>query len=100
MEIPELSNNLQTIENKIAREKLAPGPAKLTHIISRFGFLKFRGFTGTGFAQPNPTPLRLEMTNIKVPIGSRWTRGFKVKRPLFRAVGSPNLSATHPCEYS
>ena len=41
-------------------------------------------YTGTGFAQPNPT--RISM--IK-PIGSMCAIGLSVMRPMLRAVGSP-----------
>ena len=53
--------------------------------IPPLGFLKYRGSTGTGLAQPKPTT-----TIIKRPKGSRWRRGFRERRWLSLAVGSPN----------
>ena len=47
---------------------------------------KFRGFTGTGLAQPKPN-----RNMHSVPIGSRWRAGFRDKRPSIFAVGSPHL---------
>ena len=46
-------------------------------------------------------PLMTKMAgNTIVIMGSMWGRGFSVSRPMCLAVGSPSLSATHPCATS
>lgn len=72
-----------------ARIRLDPGPANETQIISRLGFWKFRGSTGTGLAQP-----MLIRKNAKQPNRSRCFSGFKLKRPRLAAVLSPIRCAT------
>ncbi len=37
--------------------KLVATPASDTRMLSRLGFLKFNGLTGTGLAQPNRNPV-------------------------------------------
>lgn len=79
-----------------AIRKLLPGPARETHInAERECARSFHGFTGTGFAQPNPMRI-----SIKLPIRSRCLNGFKVNRPAFLGVSSPKRSATKACENS
>ena len=60
------------------------------------------GLTGTGLAQPNSGPLaRASMAGSSIdPNGSMCLMGLKVKRPAWRAVGSPRRSATRPWETS
>jgi len=69
-----------------ARIILLVGPEMATHIIPLRGFLKLRGLTGTGLAQPTI----LVTAKTSVPTGSRWAIGFRVSLPMFLAVGSPN----------
>ena len=69
-------------------------PARLTRMSSRRGRRKRSGFTGTGFAHPNPIPNNAENKNIRVPAGSRWARGESVSRPASFAVSSPHRKAT------
>src|SRR5699024_2817133 len=69
-----------------AKRKLVKGPAKDTSIISLFLCLKYIELTGTGLAHPN-----LKINKNKNPVKSICLIGFKVKRPAFLAVGSPNL---------
>ena len=83
------------LEMDEANNKFDAGPAKAIFIISVLGLAKYRESTGTGFAQPNPTNKIINEPNI-----SKCASGFKVKRPAYLAVGSPNLLATHPCENS
>ncbi len=69
-----------------ARTKLDKGPANEIIAKSLLGLDKFKEFTGTGFAHPNPA------TNKSiVPIGSKCAKGLKVSLPDIFAVGSPNL---------
>ena len=63
--------------------------------IPAVGFLKFRAFTGTGFAHPSPVSSRR-----REPKRSRWARGFRVVRPISRAVGSPIQAAAMPWAHS
>lgn len=90
------------INDIIKRIKFDAGPAKETIAISLRVFLKFKGFTGTGFAQPNNgRPVNVIIIGrITVPIMSICTMGLRVKRPRYFAVGSPNLSAAKACENS
>jgi hypothetical protein len=58
--------------------------------------------TGTGFAQPNSSPLvpmatlltRIRIGTTTVPIGSMWRSGFRLMRPCACAVMSPKWRAT------
>ena len=72
-----------------ASRKFAPGPASATQSMSCFGFLKYLGFTGIGFAHPI-----FMMKKQITPMGSRCFRGFRVRRPIRDAVGSPSRFAT------
>ena len=59
------------------------------------GFRKYRGSTGTGLAQPNPA------TNIiSRPIQSMCRRGFRLRRCMDLAVGSPRARAARPWQVS
>ena len=73
-------------------------------ISSRVLFPRLLGLNGTGLAQPkikNGSPIpsvgeRIRNNGIKtVPIGSIWTIGLIVNRPIRRAVSSPHLFAVH-----
>lgn len=63
--------------------RLASTPEKATRNSSDL-CPKFLGLVGTGLPQPNPTK-----NKKRVPMGSRWERGFRVRRPSAIAVGSP-----------
>ncbi len=76
------------IENTIASKKLLNGPANETKKRSLLGFLKYRGFIGTGFAHPTFT-----MSRAMAPIGSKCFMGFRESLPALFAVGSPNTYA-------
>ena len=78
-----------------ANKRFEAGPANATCIMPVLAFLKNRGSTGTGFAQPNPTNII-----IKDPNGSKCANGFNVNRPIFAAVLSPSLYAIYACENS
>lgn len=58
----------------IARQMLDAGPASDTRSKPRLGSLKFNGFTGTGFAHPNPilppVETRRRTGRMIVPSGS------------------------------
>jgi len=80
----------------IAISKLLPGPARETHMRAvRECCRSFHGFTGTGFAQPNPAT-----SNNRLPIKSRCLSGLSVNLPALRGVSSPKRSATKACENS
>ena len=66
-----------------------------TIISSVRGSLKLVGFTTTGLAQPNPPIIK-----AKDPMRSRCTKGFIVRRPIIRGVGSPSKSAALAWAYS
>lgn len=85
-------------ENKIAIRRFVTGPAKETFTIPHFLSLKFRGFTGTGFAQPKTGKFKINRVKGKriVPIGSMWAIGFKVNLPSLFAVSSPKIKAQLP----
>lgn len=94
---------LNIVAEKNAIERLVSGPANATHIMSRNGFLKCLGLTGTGLAQPimNPVPERINRVGKMMdPNGSTCGSGFRVRRPRFLAVGSPKAFATYPWETS
>lgn len=86
----------------IAMERLAKIPAEATATVPHFRLLKLFGLYGTGLAQPKTKPVEkyINAGTTMEPIGSRCLRGFKVSRPALRAVSSPNISATYPCEIS
>ena len=46
-----------------AINKLLKGPAAATKAVSRRGWRKLRGSTGTGFAQPNTKPVKVKNNN-------------------------------------
>ena len=75
--------------------RLEAGPASALSAMSRRGFLKYRVFIGTGFAQPKP-----KSSIETVPIGSRCFSGLRERRPKLRAVGSPSLYAAYPWDTS
>ena len=82
---------------------LVSGPAIATMAKPRWGWLKKRGCTGIGLAQPNrnvPPEAIHEIANIAEPSGSTWRAGFGDRRPSMRAVGSPRRLATYPCAIS
>src|SRR5690606_15589769 len=78
-----------------ASAMLDNGPASATHIMSRRGFLNRAGFTMTGLAQPKE-----KKNSISVPTGSRWARGFSVRRPSNLGPGSPRRTAAAAWAYS
>lgn len=78
-----------------AVSKLERGPAAATIALSRIGFLKLFGFTGTGFPQPI-----FAIKIINVPSGSKCLSGFKLTLPCIFAVGSPSLNAVQACAHS
>src|SRR3990167_6718573 len=85
---------------KNAINRLAKGPAKATHALSRRGLLRLSQLTGTGLAQPNTNvywlKTKINSGKITVPQRSMCLKGFNVTRPNIKAVLSPNLLATHP----
>jgi hypothetical protein len=88
-------------EKKIAIKRLVKGPAKETLTTPHFLSLKFRGFIGTGFAQPKIGPWpKVKINKVKgkkiVPMGSMWAIGFKVNLPALFAVSSPKKRAMLP----
>ncbi|SID65340.1 Uncharacterised protein [Mycobacteroides abscessus subsp. abscessus] len=83
---PAAASPYQMPRPRPAINRLLSGPASETDIPASLGFLKWKRFTGTGRAQPNPA-IKIRM----VPRGSRWWIGLSVSRPCFCAVGSPNL---------
>lgn len=96
-----LGKNLEKREKKNPIRKLLRGPAKETFRIPFRGFLKKKGLTGTGFAQPIKGPLPRVAIKRKngtktVPIGSMWAKGLRVNLPSIFAVGSPSESAASP----
>lgn len=72
----------------VASRILLAGPAREIRAMSVLGFLKLWGSKLTGLPQPKP-----KNNSIRVPIGSRWARGFRVTLFCDRGVGSPSLSA-------
>jgi hypothetical protein len=84
---PKDRKNLYRMSMQIAKSMLARGPAAATKDIPEIGFLKWRGSTGTGFAQPIKEVKRIQ----RVPVRDRWAKGLKVSLPSFLAVGSPSL---------
>jgi hypothetical protein len=94
---------IKTIRIK-AKNIFAKGPDKPIHLISFFGFLKWLGFIGTGFAYPIANVprerIRRKIGKSTVPKVSIWAKGFRVSRPESLGVGSPNLLAAQPWQYS
>src|SRR5207244_11931723 len=87
-------NSRRPKETNAAR-KLLTGPATEVRTSSTPGFLKLRGFTGVGFAQPNTgmcANKAIAGSKI-VPIGSMCLMGLRVMRPSMLAVGSPRRFA-------
>src|SRR3972149_8433866 len=93
---PAMIRSLYAIADMAASNRLESGPATDTSVMERDLFLKFRGFIGTGLAQPNSP----EKKSIMVPIGSRCRKGLRVTLPSIFAVGSPSLLATHAWAHS
>ncbi len=91
-----VEKSLRTTAETPARSTLARGPASATHRSAFEGFLKFTGFMGTGFAQPNIP----DKKRASVPMGSRCLSGFMVTLPRCFAVGSPSLMAVHAWAHS
>lgn len=86
--IREIGGIFKTKLARVARARLEAGPAKDIIAESRLGFCKLKGSNCTGFPQPKRT-----RKSIRVPSGSRWARGFRVRRPWMRGVGSPRRLA-------
>ncbi len=74
---------------------MARGPLSDIRMMSDLGFLKYRGLTGTGFAQP-----KLKRKRHTAPSGSMCLSGLRVSRPMALAVGSPREKAAFPWAYS
>ena len=72
-----------------AAMRLVAGPARATRALSLCGCLKFWSLTGTGLPQPMWAKIKR-----RVPRGSKWRRGLRETRPMWRAVGSPRRLAT------
>ena len=73
----------------MASKKLAKIPAAETISSPRLIFEKFKGFTGTGFAQPKSIgePEKINRAgNNMVPKRSIWGIGFRVNLPARSAV--------------
>lgn len=66
------------------------------------GLVNRPGLTGTGLAQPKRGPFAsASIAGSRIePNGSICGIGLSVRRPALRAVGSPSLPATKPCETS
>ena len=71
-----------------AKIKFVKTPLMLTINVSLLYFLKFIGFIGTGFAQPNPTSKK-----PKTPYASICFNGLIVSLPSAFGVESPSLYA-------
>jgi hypothetical protein len=92
---------LISIATTLANSKLAKGPNIAMIAISRFGFFRLYGFTGTGLAQPKtiglPPVIFANIIIVKgtkiVPTKSMCLNGFKLKRPYCSAVLSPSILA-------
>ena len=88
----------------MARITFIAGPAIEMRMSSRFRLVRLAGLTGTGLAQPNNTKPGFNESIINgrntVPIGSMWTIGLIVMRPIIRAVSSPHLCAIQAWAYS
>ncbi len=91
---------LKNIEKTIAINILDKGPAREIIAISFLGCCRLYGSTGTGLAQPKRKG-NLKMNKVRgiimVPRISIWGIGFRVRRPMSLAVGSPRRSAIRPC---
>lgn len=82
------SSRPNAIAAPMARSRFIDGPASATMAGPRRRFRRAGGEKGTGLPQPKPTS-----TTARVPTGSRWRSGFRVRRPASRAVWSPWMSA-------
>lgn len=83
-----------------ASPKLAKIPAAETNNSPLLILEKFKGFIGTGLAQPKRMgePVKINKAGSRiVPKRSICGIGFKVSLPARCAVVSPNLRATTPC---
>jgi len=92
---PRLYNNLLASIRMIAITRLEAGPASAVIAKYSFWFLKWRAFTGTGFAYPNP-----KRNIVIVPHISKCFMGFKDILPAFLPVGSPSFHAVQACALS
>src|SRR4030043_2269095 len=83
---------------KTAARMFAIGPAADIQRLSRRGFFRLKGLTGTGLAQPKGGAFIMTRRsgNKIVPNGPTWGIGVRVTRPKFRAVSSPNFEAAQP----
>jgi hypothetical protein len=87
---------------RTAARMFASGPAAEIQRLSCRGFLRLKGFTGTGLAQPKGGAfIKTRRSGSRtVPKGSIWAIGLRVTRPMLRAVSSPNFEAAQPCAAS
>ena len=100
--MPVSRNRRSENTHRIAISRLAAGPASATHSMSFLGRRSRPKSTGTGLAQPNSMPglpssldiSRITAGTSSVPTGSMWRAGFRLMRPAWYAVGSPNMRAT------
>src|ERR1035437_6101257 len=88
-----------------ARTRFERGPAAAT-IESAWRPRRLYGFTGVGFAQPNPNgepPMALSITltiSRVPPTGSKCLNGSRLTRPNNLAVPSPSFQATNAWAHS
>lgn len=86
-----------------AIKKFVTGPDNETIAMSFLPSLRLNGSTGTGLAAPRtigePERIRIKGKSMLIK-GSMWGIGLRVILPSNLAVGSPSLSATHPCATS
>lgn len=87
-EIGETGEILKNRPARVARTRFEAGPARDIIAESRLGFSRLKGSNCTGLPQPKRT-----RKSIRVPRGSKCAKGFKVRRPWMRGVGSPRRSA-------
>ena len=92
----EKTKNLTNKPKNNPINKLEIGPDMAINAASRIGFFRNLGSYGTGFAKPNimvgcPKRAGRDSSNGKTtePKGSKWGKGFKVRRPNDLAVESP-----------
>lgn len=90
--------NLNVRPNITAKAIFDAGPASATLAGPYFLSRKLTGLYGTGLAYPNMNPPSIkEISGRRTePNMSRCFIGFRVSRPRFLAVGSPNELATAP----
>ena len=91
------------LANRIIRPKIRamrrfePGPAIEIKNSPTLRFFILYGFHSTGFAHPKVNPAKEVSIGTTIePNGSICLRGFNVRRPCKRGVGSPKRSATYP----